>query len=237
MTILTTQAALQEATADDLRETLAALTGKPAPARFSSLAAGRARVANAMLAATDAAGHLGVKKDGATPTLTADDRVARGGQRTIEGLPLDDEATPPPPVVWPGTERRATPRTEEEPLPPPPASNPFPPGSNPFPPGSPEGQLWRQSDAPKPTPKPRGIRSPGYAFVRATFNGTSKPQPGSRRMKCLEIIQLATKDRDGGIMIGLLEKKMGEPPRGFVQKLFEKGHVVLLDKDGKEVAQ
>lgn len=237
MTILTTQAALQEASAEDLLETLAALTGKPAPARFSSLAAGRARVANAMLAAANAAGHLGVAKGATASALTSDQRVARGGHPTLDGLPgdaVDDEPTPPPKAIWPGTERRAQPR-EEEPLPPPPPSNPFPPGT-------PEGQLWRQSDAPKPVAKARPVRSPAYARVRATFSGTSTLQPGSRRMKCLEIIQQATSSLhtvvDGvnhGIALDLLDEQLGEPARGFVQKLLEKGHVVLLDEHGQEV--
>lgn len=74
--ILRNQAQIATASLDDLRETLKALTGVRVAA-FSSAAAARARVANAMLAAQNEAGHLGVPKGAAPAVMTLDEREAR----------------------------------------------------------------------------------------------------------------------------------------------------------------
>lgn len=74
--ILRDQSQIAAASLDDLRETLKALTGVGVAA-FTSAAAARARVANAMLAAQDAAGHLGVPKGAAPAVMTLDEREAR----------------------------------------------------------------------------------------------------------------------------------------------------------------
>jgi hypothetical protein len=250
--ILTTQAQVQEAGAADLIETFEHLTGKRL-ARFSSLAVGRARVTNAMLAAADATGHLGVAKGAdAQPLSAAEREEIKPGAGPIEGLPGTDEAweasatkarilptdeeaaalrgepedrTPPPAPIWPGTERRAEPREE------PAAGAEERPNvnstRNPFKKGTPEHQLWIQSNTPKEPPARPAPKAPSaprrtsvFTTVIAAGNGESKVQAGSRRAKCLGIIQ-----RHGRISMEDLEAELGEPARGFVQKLLEKKHV------------
>lgn len=76
MTIIRTQAQIADASTADLIETYNALTGKSIK-KFSSRGAGESQVANAIMAAQDRAGHLGVPKGAAPVAITADEATAK----------------------------------------------------------------------------------------------------------------------------------------------------------------
>jgi len=61
--------------------------------------------------------------------------------------------------------------------------------------------------------------------VRATFEGTSKPQTLSTRAIVLKFIQDAP---DHTVSVDALEEHFGQPVRGFLQKLLEKNHIVAV---------
>jgi hypothetical protein len=102
-----------------------------------------------------------------------------------------------------------------------------------FEPGSLADQLNKAAAAAKPiAPREKAERKPGapakqsiYA-VQATFKGTSKPQAGSVRNNILVHIQNA--DRSA-ITIEALDKHFELNSRGYVQKLLEKDHLIILD--------
>lgn len=235
MTILRTQAELAEASAGDLIETLHELTGTRV-ARFSSLAAGRARVSNAMLAATDAANHAGVPKGTSSGVMTIGELEKKkpGAGKHLAEVSKgpetgDEDRSPPVAAIWPGTERRAVPREPAGPVEEPKivqVHTNMNGTKNPFKRGTTEHQMWIQSNTPKDEPRPKSTpapRGPSFSKVRPTFAGTSQPQPGSRRTKCLQIIQSRPE-----ITMEELEREMGESCRGFVQKLLEKKHVEVV---------
>lgn len=76
MTIIRAQAQIADASTADLVATYNALTGKSI-SRFSSRGAGESRVANAIMAAQDRAGHLGVPKGAAPVAITVAEAKAK----------------------------------------------------------------------------------------------------------------------------------------------------------------
>lgn len=80
---------------------------------------------------------------------------------------------------------------------------------------------------PKADPKaPRSARKVMFA-VQATFAGTSTPQAGSVRNNVLVHIQAA---KNNAITIEALDKHFECDTRGYVNKLLEKDHLVLMDE-------
>ena len=105
-----------------------------------------------------------------------------------------------------------------------------------LPPGSMAAQLLAagKKAAPiekRPTKKEGGVaaktntRKPLFAVV-ATFAGVSKPQAGSDRNAVLVRIQQSPKS---ACTIESLEQHFQKDVRGFIQKLVEKDHLVLID--------
>lgn len=76
MTIIRAQAQIADASTADLVATYNALTGKSI-SRFSSRGAGESQVANAIMAAQDRAGHLGVPKGAAPVAITVAEAKAK----------------------------------------------------------------------------------------------------------------------------------------------------------------
>jgi len=79
MTIIRTQSQIADASTADLIETYNALTGKSI-SRFSSRGAGESQVANAIMAAQDHAGHLGVPKGAAPVAITVAEATAKAAE-------------------------------------------------------------------------------------------------------------------------------------------------------------
>lgn len=79
----------------------------------------------------------------------------------------------------------------------------------------------------RPDPKaPRATRKMMFA-VQATFAGTSTPQSGSVRNNVLLHIQAA---ENSAITVAALDAHFQQDTRGFINKLLEKDHLVLLDE-------
>lgn len=80
---------------------------------------------------------------------------------------------------------------------------------------------------PKADPSsPKVQRKPMFA-VQATFNGTSSPREGSVRNSVLLFIQ--EQPKSAATMVAL-DAKFDQDTRGYVNKLLEKNHLVLLDE-------
>lgn len=62
--------------------------------------------------------------------------------------------------------------------------------------------------------------------VQATFTGTSKPQAGSTRNNVLLHVQSAT---NSAATMEALDAHFEQNTRGYIQKLMEKGHLIVLD--------
>ena len=85
---------------------------------------------------------------------------------------------------------------------------------------------------PKAEDKPPAERSKRVVIKRvmATFMGESKPQAGSIRNQILTHIQSLP---DGVATVEELEAHFNHPVRGYLQKLIEKNHLVILEDDLK----
>jgi len=80
---------------------------------------------------------------------------------------------------------------------------------------------------PKADPNaPKATRKPMFA-VQATFSGTSSPREGSVRNSVLLFIQ---EQPNSAATLAVLDAKFGQDTRGYVNKLLEKSHLVLLDE-------
>lgn len=64
--------------------------------------------------------------------------------------------------------------------------------------------------------------------VRATFAGTSRPQPGSVRGQILTWIQ---EQPNNTATVEALEAHFNQPVRGYLQKLIEKSHLVVIQEE------
>lgn len=85
---------------------------------------------------------------------------------------------------------------------------------------------------PKAEDKPPAERSKRLVIhrVMATFMGESKPQAGSIRNQVLLYIQAA---ENHTCTVAELEEHFKTPVRGYLQKLIEKNHLVILEDDLK----
>lgn len=85
---------------------------------------------------------------------------------------------------------------------------------------------------PKAEDKPPAERSKRVVIKRvmATFMGESKPQAGSIRNQVLTHIQQA---ENHTCTVEELEAHFQQPVRGYLQKLIEKNHLVIIEDDVK----
>lgn len=215
-TVIRTQAEVPTASMADLLHTYTQLTGT-AVKRFASRAAAERRVIDAIMAAADKAGHAGVGRGVKPAPKTVAERVQEAsdkgkdpkaqlpdadGQEPQDGVEVDDSV-------------------------------------NPYPIGTMAHGLWIATKAakkvePRPKAAPRDPNAPKRRpvdAVRATFAGKSQPQAGSERNSVLVYIQ-SKKDAKGNplpVTMTDLEAHFQKNCRGFVQKLLEKEHIVLVE--------
>jgi len=78
-------------------------------------------------------------------------------------------------------------------------------------------------------PREKGVeKRVTISKVRATFEGTSKPQSASIRAAVLKFIQEAPEHTT---TVEALEEQFQQPVRGFLQKLLEKNHIVVVAEE------
>jgi hypothetical protein len=85
-------------------------------------------------------------------------------------------------------------------------------------------RIPRDPEAPRPAPVPRQT----IAAVKATMAGISKCQPGSMRTAVLAMVQAAPSQT---ISVAALEAHFKQPMRGYLQKLIELKHLVVVGAD------
>lgn len=108
-------------------------------------------------------------------------------------------------------------------------------GHNPYKPGTMSHRLHAEVNNQQPiAPRPKASASPEptarrvvIRCVRATFAGTSAPQPSSVRNAVLKFVQAAP---DHTCTVAALEEHFQQPVRGYLQKLIEKGHLTIVEE-------
>lgn len=213
-----------------------ALTGQSVK-RFSSRAAAEQRLKMAIMAATDAAGHLGVPKGTAPKPLTASERKAKGEKRN----PLADSEPGEEPEGGADTPASLQATREDPGAGDPTAAT----DDNPYKPGTMAHQLHVASARMAPIaakakrekgepPAPR----PVIAYVYLTGSGTGKLQATSARAAVIAYIKhissTGKRKTEYATMLELIEHF--EPSvKGHVQKLLALGHVRCEDDNHKEI--
>jgi hypothetical protein len=201
--VIRTQDAIPGASMAQLLATYTALTGKTVT-RFASRAIGENRVKMALMAAVDAAGHLGVPQGKSPEPLTAEERIdvaaAKGKSTDL-----------PEPDAEPGVDTDDT--------------------VNPYTPGSLAHQLWATAKLCKPIQRrpeqPKVEREPGapkrrFEAVRYKPGGFSTVRESSQRGLVFAAIKAAA---PAHVTIEALDKQLGFESRPHVQKLLDKAHV------------
>ena len=225
MTIIRTQAAVTEASTADLLESYNAFTGKDIK-KFASREAAERQTSNAILAAIDASGKLGVKK-GQKPvamTLTeleaarsAKAQDSAGAAKPQQGAAAAQEANAATPA---GKSLRT----------------------------SLKAKAVGEPNKPKVKPqKPEGAgRAPKVTHVEIVpEGGRSKMQVGSQRKAIMDAIVGKAKnaksisvtgreDKVRCVSIDLLQEEHREPVRGHVLKLIFEGHLRAVQPVEKE---
>lgn len=191
------------ATTAQLVATYNALTGETVQ-RFTNREAAERRTDMALMGALDAAAHRGLRPGQEPEVLTLQETSALG---------QDGAAAP-------AANEEGTVALDEE--------------SNPFKPGSLGHGLWVATRAMARDAAPRAKRAPKLRTdptvprrahgmeLKATFAGISKVQPGSKRARVLAFIQSCP---EGRCRLLDVDAELGEPTRGFVQKLAEMKHL------------
>ena len=109
--------------------------------------------------------------------------------------------------------------------------------TNPYKEGTLSHKLHEEITAQQPiTPRPKAVDKPAaerakrlvIKRVMATFMGESKPQAGSIRNQVLNYIQQA---ENHTCTVEELEEHFKTPVRGYLQKLIEKNHLVIIEDD------
>jgi hypothetical protein len=111
---------------------------------------------------------------------------------------------------------------------------------NPYRPGTMSHKLFAEIFAqepisrrpPPPKEEPRPVRK--VMRVRATFAGTSRPNPNSVRMQVLRYVQDSP---DSAATVEAIEQHFRQPVRGYLQKLIDKGHLVATPMPAAPVPQ
>lgn len=215
MTILRSSKDIEAASTADLVETYNAMAGKNIK-KFSSRAAGELQVANALMAAADAAGHLGVPKGKTPQPMTVTEiAVAEAAKRALGGAaPAHDVAT--------SAQKPA--KTPESPK------------------GSLRASLAAKAGDAKPNqPKPKpekkeatGERAPKIVAVAPTGAGRTKLQAGSKRNEVMAtIVSLASASKGKPVTLAAIEEVTGYPVNGYVGKLIVTGHVAAATPEAK----
>lgn len=201
--VLRTQDAIPGAPMAQLLATYQSLTGKVVK-KFESRAIAETRVKMALMAAADAAGHLGVPRGKAPEPLTVAERVDVAASKGKQPQLPDNDPEP-------GVE------TDD--------------AVNPYPMGSLAHQLWATArlckpiqPRPKEPPKEPGAARRRFEAVRYNGAGFSAVRADSTRGKVLAAIKAAA---PGIVKIDDLDKQLGLSTRGHVQKLLDKHHVEI----------
>ena len=105
-------------------------------------------------------------------------------------------------------------------------------GYNPYKPGTISHRLHaevarQQPIAPRETASATAAPRVKIVAVRATFAGTSSPQPSSVRHSVLKFIQSAPEHT---ATVAALEEHFQQPVRGYLQKLIEKNHLIIVQE-------
>jgi hypothetical protein len=105
--------------------------------------------------------------------------------------------------------------------------------NNPYKEGTMSHALKEAVDKQQPIePRPKASKPEGgkgrliIKRVKATFAGESRPQAGSIRNQVLQFVQNAP---DNTCTVEELETFFNQPVRGYLQKLVEKNHLVVLE--------
>lgn len=203
--VLRTQEAIPGAPMAQLLATYTALTGKTIK-KFENRAIAESRVKMAIMAAADAAGHLGVPQGKNPEPLTVAERVDLAASKGKQLQLPDSDAEP-------GVE------VDE--------------AVNPYPVGSLAHQLWATARLCKPIPKrpvqPKVEREPGapkrrFEVVRYKSGGFSAVRESSQRGQVFAAIKAVA---PGTIDIAALDERLGFSTRPHVQKLLDKHHVEI----------
>lgn len=108
--------------------------------------------------------------------------------------------------------------------------------NNPYKEGTMSHELHKAVSAQQPIePRPKKVDNPAQKRmvikrVMATFAGDSKPQAGSLRNQVLTYIQGC---ENHVCTVEDLEAHFQQPVRGYLQKLIEKNHLVVIEDDVK----
>lgn len=226
-TIIRTQAEIADAPTSVLLATYNELTGESV-ARFSTRVVAERRCAMAILAAQDRTGHAGVKpsKGPIVPKTLAELEAEHPGDFRNPAAATQEQAA----TTTLGELEEKHPEDSKNP-----AATNFDDDVNPFQPGTMAHQLWVATRSiAKPDRKAKVERAPSapktkLLAVRATFAGTSKPQSGSQRTEVLLHVQDKKLYPDNTATVEQIERALGYPVRGHLQKLLEKNHLTALE--------
>lgn len=220
--IIRTQAEIAEATMPVLVATYNAMTGKEIK-KFENRAVAERRVAMALLSATDAAGHAGVKPGEKPMPKTVDEIAVKTGKKPF---PKPEDYDLGVAVVEGGPTKKAIGGEAQ----PDEVDTTAAPTVNPFKPGQLGHDLWDAVKAAEPIAKrqkaerkPRTEGAQILLAVRATGAGKSRVQEGSVRAAVLAYVTAA---ENKTVTIAAMDHHFGHPTRGYVQKLLEKEHLV-----------
>lgn len=217
MTILRSASEIASASMADLIETYNHFAEKPVK-KFENRTVAARRVEMTLMAATDRAGHAGVKPGEAPKPMT----VAEAEAKKAANAPKPEAVATPAANVAENAAKTAEEATEAVAE------------TNPYPAGSKRAELWeRVRKSPKPVQRPPVVqreagapRSAKVTAVKLTGAGRTKLQASSVRAAVLSgIVTLAAETEDGRVTIEALAKHCGVEVRGHVQKLIVTGHV------------
>lgn len=210
MAIIREQKLIANASTADLLETYNALTGKDIK-RFSSRPAAETQVSNAILAAMDAAAHLGVPKGQRVTALTKEERDR---VRKNKGLPSAEEQI--------AAEGRAAMKAMAE------AAVK---AANKTPARAMRDMLRERAAAAQNKPRPPRVKSsdgpgrkPTIIAVELTGAGRSKMRAQSERHAVFEIVQRLSK-RNSVVTVEAIDKALGKSARSHLQKLIFEEHL------------
>lgn len=217
MTLIRNRKDISESTPTaDLLETYNAMTGKDIK-KFSSRAAAESQTANAIMAAEDAAGKLGVKKGQKPVAMTAAEldaaRAAKAmgaEQLTKVGQGAKESANPGPAATEKGKSLRASLKAKAV--------------------GEPN------KPKPKAEKKAEGAgRAAKVLFVVPTGKGRSKMQENSQRKAVFDaVVGKRTSAPKAPVDVEALQEDFHSPIRGHILKLIFEGHLAAVAEDHKD---
>lgn len=211
MTIIRTRKEVPEASNADLLESYNAYTGKSIK-KFSSRAAAESQVSNAIMAAEDAAGKMGVKKGAKAVAMTLAELDAARAARAMG-------AEPTPPIAASAAPKAKSLRAALA--------------------AKAVGEPNKGKDRPPKKTEGAG-RAPKVVHVRLTDAGRSKMQSGSQRKGVFDAIvgkaaKSKTLDAKGNKLVNVesLQEDFHSPIRGHILKLIFEGHLEAAEPADK----